>query len=691
VREILERGVILSCILVLFVTLASSMSLLMPSATSSGFMNRNDVQLKEIPLEKFSSQDELKDFIETSSEIASFDVSYFPAPVIEYSYWDYVCCDSAPVLQVGTMKIALGGYTEQPYGFTINNDSSLPDFSATNIQVTGVDEADIVKTDGKFIYVMSGNEVIIIDAYPAEEARVLSRIEVDGRSIEIFINGDKLVVVGDTWYPQKAFVRIYDVSDKNNPMLFESTSVDGSYFDSRMIGDYVYLVVNASLDYQDNEIDFPEISSDGEVRAVQASEVYHFGTFESSYMFTIITSINLNNGEQSSKVLLTGATQNIFVSQNNIYVTYTEGQDMIHYWDNLLCDAVRILPGNVCSEINEVDNSRINFGEEVCKTKEIMLRYYENLDNDGKRSFRSEFERAVSDVRTRTSQETTVIRRISITNGEIRYTGMGEVPGSVLNQFSMDEYDGYFRIATTTGEVWNGNAQNHVYVLNENLSIVGRLDGLAPNERIFSVRFMGNRAYLVTFKRFDPLFVIDLANPANPRVLGELEIPGYSDYLHPYDETHIIGVGKDTVDVEWENAALYQGVKIALFDVSDPENPREMSKYVIGARGTDSEALSDHRAFLFSREKNLLVIPVSLVESSSNYWSWHGGYDWQGAYVFNVSLDDGIVFRGGIDHSDSSVSRSLYIDDVLYTISDGLVKMNSLADLSEVGEVNLAQ
>jgi uncharacterized secreted protein with C-terminal beta-propeller domain len=188
----------------------------------------------------------------------------------------------------------------------------------------------------------------------------------------------------------------------------------------------------------------------------------------------------------------------------------------------------------------------------------------------------------------------------------------------------------------------------------------------------------------VTFKKVDPLFVIDLQDPSNPKVLGELEIPGYSDYLHPYDENHIIGVGKDAEDAG--SFAWYQGVKIALFDVSDPENPMEISKYVIGARGTDSEALRDHRAFLFSRSKNLLVIPVSLVESES--WGY-GGYDWQGAYVFNISLDNGIVFRGGIDHSDSSVSRSLYIDNVLYTISDGLVKMNNLADLSEINEVEL--
>ncbi|MDI6884716.1 MAG: beta-propeller domain-containing protein, partial [Hadesarchaea archaeon] len=165
--------------------------------------------------------------------------------------------------------------------------------------------------------------------------------------------------------------------------------------------------------------------------------------------------------------------------------------------------------------------------------------------------------------------ETTIIHKISIANGTIEYKSQGEVPGQVLNQFSMDEYQGYFRIATTTG--WMG--QNNVYVLDGNLDIVGRLEGLAPGESIYSARFIGSRAYLVTFKKVDPLFVIDLEDPKNPRALGELKIPGYSDYLHPYDETHLIGVGKDTVDMG--SFAWYQGIKIALFDVSDPENPRE--------------------------------------------------------------------------------------------------------------------
>lgn len=286
----------------------------------------------------------------------------------------------------------------------------------------------------------------------------------------------------------------------------------------------------------------------------------------------------------------------------------------------------------------------------------------------------------------------TTIHKISVSDGMIDYRGEGEVPGQILNQFSMDEYNGYFRIATTTGDIWEGNSKNNIYVFNEDLRLVGKIEGLAPGERIYSARFMGNRVYLVTFVKVDPLFVIDLSDPANPKVLGELKIPGYSDYLHPYDESHIIGLGKETSDSPDADFALYQGVKLAIFDVSNPENPKEIAKYIIGERGTDSYALSDHRAFLFSHSKNLLVIPITLVEGES--------WNWQGAYVFNVSLTDGINLKGKISHAEPTnseptldpsrfVMRSLYINEVLYTISEEQVKMNNLSDISEINFIKI--
>jgi hypothetical protein len=302
------------------------------------------------------------------------------------------------------------------------------------------------------------------------------------------------------------------------------------------------------------------------------------------------------------------------------------------------------------------------------------------------------------------SLEQTAIHKIHIEEGEIEYVASGNVPGYVLNQFSMDEYKGHFRIAITTGR------QNHVYVLDADLRIVGELENLAPGETIYSARFMGDRCYLVTFRKVDPLFVIDLEMPHTPKILGQLKITGYSDYLHPYDEDHIIGIGKETVAAEEGDFAWYQGVKISLFDVSDVSEPKELAKYEIGDRGTDSPVLHDHKAFLFDKSKRLLVLPVSVAEIGKDKYPdeiphyIYGDPVWQGAYVFDISLEQGLVLKGRITHLEESTNpskgsdylyssyhivRTLYIDNILYSISSKKIKMNSLEDLGEINEIML--
>ncbi len=313
------------------------------------------------------------------------------------------------------------------------------------------------------------------------------------------------------------------------------------------------------------------------------------------------------------------------------------------------------------------------------------------------------------------SIETTHIVRIKIQGSTITSEASGKVPGRVLNQFSMDEYGDYFRIATTisgfSGDVILGQTtqSNNVYVLNMNLTIVGRLENLAPGESIYSARFMGSRCYLVTFKKVDPLFVIGLDDPTAPEVLGKLKIPGFSDYLHPYSENLLIGIGKETVDAEEGDFAWYQGIKIALFDVSDVANPRQIASYIIGDRGTDSPVLYDHKAFLFDKDRNLLAIPILLAEINENQYpdgvppNAYGEFVWQGLYVFTIT-ENSISLRGRITHMDNnedlqksgyyfdsvySVKRSLFIENMLYSISDMKVKINDLTSLVPVNEVKL--
>jgi uncharacterized secreted protein with C-terminal beta-propeller domain len=596
------------------------------SGTPDGDQHGIPVDWKPEPLlsgglQRFESYQELKDFLKTAPS--------YPG----YWYW-------GDLLSFGDVKAT----AEEGNG----------SFSRTNIQVEGVDEADIVKSDGEYIYLAIDNRLVIARAYPPEESRVLCELELEGNIEGLFINGDRLAVlegngpVYGIWREEilpygdgvKTSVKVYDVTDRETPVLQRELSIDGYYVSSRMIGEYVYLVASGSAwsTGQEGDMELPRIYGDNGAVEIQPAEIWHSATPDNGYGFTTIMSVNMVNDDEEAthETLLLGGASTIYVSPSNIYVTFTD-------WSG--------------------------------------------------------------------GSEKTSIHRIHIDGGQIEYHATGQVPGRLLDQFSMDEQGEYLRVAATTGNVWGGDAgsTNNVYVLDQKLDIFGRLGNLAPGEQIYSARFMGSRCYLVTFKKIDPLFVIDLTNPGEPKVLGELKIAGYSDYLHPYDENHVIGIGKEAVAAEEGDFAWYQGVKVSLFDVSDVANPREIAKYEIGDRGTDSPVLYDHKAFLFDGAKNLLVLPVSVAEIDASQYpsgvpSWaYGESVWQGAYVFDISLEHGLGLKGKITHcngsesqkawyygsSSCSIERSLYIGDVLYTISDQKIGMNDLEALAKIGEIDL--
>jgi uncharacterized secreted protein with C-terminal beta-propeller domain len=263
----------------------------------------------------------------------------------------------------------------------------------------------------------------------------------------------------------------------------------------------------------------------------------------------------------------------------------------------------------------------------------------------------------------------------------------------------MDEHDSRLRVATTSeySTPQRFVMENSVYVLDEEMTVVGSLEGVAPDESIYAARFMGDRLYLVTFRQVDPFFVIDLTED-DPKVLGKLKLPGYSNYLHPYDNNHIIGIGKETND----NGAQILGIKIALFDVSDPSNPRAVDTYMIGGPQTESEVLTDHKALLFSKEKDVLSIPIFSPEQyhytgepTGRSMEPFGEGSWKGFYVFGIAENKQLELRGLIEHKAGDYygmqgSRSFYINDTLYTVTPSLIKMNDLNSMEEVNQVSLA-
>ena len=604
------------------------------------------------------------------------------------------------------------------------NEQAAVDYSKTNIQVEGVDEADFIKNDGKYIYVLAQNKLVIVDAFPAEDAKTLSETTIEGRPRDMFVNGDRLIVFTETNdrvfvyqeydyrpimnYAQKTGALIYDITDRKKPQQIANYSISGNYFRSRMIGDYVYLIVKDNVYHYSDIVDVPVIKQDS--ASLLTPDIYYFDNPEQNYVFHTLASINIKSKEIEAKSFMMGYSDNLYVSENNIYITYRKNLPFRYYEvqreERFYRIIVPQLPEDAREKIIALRNSSLEPYEKWDKISSVLEDTYNRMSEKEKQDYISRVEKAVEeyDVRLAREMEKTVIQKIGINKGDIEYKTRGEVSGSLLNQFSMDESGDYFRVATTT-QLWTGKGSvqyNNVYVMDKDLNIAGKLEEIAPDERIYSTRFIGNRLYMVTFRRIDPLFVIDLSDPGAPKILGELKIPGFSDYLHPYDENHIIGVGKETGDNGWGGVSI-KGVKLSLFDVSDVTEPKQLAMYEIGKAGTDSEALYDHKAFLFDREKNLLVIPIREPEEREKF-DWGYGYRqkvWQGAYVFGVTPADGFSLRGKISHLDDfeepefywnspgAVRRSLYMDDVLYTVSMRKILMNSLDNTTLINSIAL--
>ena len=555
---------------------------------------------------------------------------------------------------------------------------SETEYSETNTQVKGVDEADIVKTDGKYIYHLIDNELVISRVYPEDSMEIMSKITYDDGFFprELYINKDMLIVIGEQYkkaekYSRESYTKviIYNVADRKNPKVEKEVEVTGTYNSSRRIDDSLYLVSQKYISlYREDEPNYDimplyrdSLASD-ELKQVECSEIRYFPDFKcTEYMITV--GIDLSNLEKEASIsTYLGSSESIYASSDNMYITFTS---------------------------YEKENS-----EENDVTLKRVIDY----------SVRS---------------QNTSIYRFKLENGEMNPKATGKVPGSILNQFSMDENNGYFRIATTKGSITGTGenvSKNNMYVLDMDLKTVGSIEDIAPGEKIYSVRYMGNRAYMVTFRKVDPLFVIDLSSPTNPEILGKLKIPGYSDYLHPYDENHIIGFGKDAEVVNNETgswgwadedgtAAYYQGLKIAMFDVTDPTNPIEMWKENIGDRGTDSELLYNHKALLFSKDKNLLAFPVKVCEvTDKNRKAWtYGDMTFSGAYVYELTLENGFNLKAKLTnltesdwkkigyyyYGEKEIDRLLYIDDVLYTISDYGYGAYSLENFNKLGELKI--
>jgi inhibitor of cysteine peptidase len=519
--------------------------------------------------------------------------------------------------------------------------------STTNVQVEGVDEADCVKTDGEFLYIASGEVISIIKAYPPEQLSNATVIDMResldlGENYSAWIQGiylhqDRLVAVvsvsgpylpfnstGDDSYKvyapaiwrmpeERTVLAVFSLDEGGEPSLVGTAGVSGYGVTSRLSGGTVYVVTQHYLWSYDSVVTLPEEWKGNDSGAIPITDVHYDPGCKDPASFINIMALDVRSMESNLTSILTGYASTVYVSTEAMYLTFQK-------WTGSATDGI----------MNSVKEAFIADGIVVS-----------------------------SDTTT------TTIYKISLEGLHMEAIARGEVPGYLLNQFSMDEDGGLLRVATTFS--WE-NQRSAVYVLDADLIIIGALEDLAPGERIYSCRFSGETLYLVTFRQVDPLFVIDLSDPAVPRLQGELKVPGFSSYLHPVGEGKLVGIGM-------QNGSL----KVSLFDVSDPYDPEELDSLVVPG-WSYSDALWDHKAVTYDPVTGSLVIPVSSWDKDT--WNCTSG-----AYVFAIS-DTKVELKGTVPPGPGEyVMRAQFIGDWLYTISDTTIYVNSLIDLSEQGKL----
>ncbi|MCF7795345.1 beta-propeller domain-containing protein [Patescibacteria group bacterium] len=668
-------------------------------------------------MQKFASVDELRSFL---NENANNQVNKYSRNLYGSMNEGMMLDSASPMLQKEASS-ALGSANESV------------DYSETNVQVKGVDEADIVKTDGNNIYTLSDNELFLLSAYPGEEAQIESVIEFENRPSNLYLNEGRLIVFGYNYnlsnsvkriaydiFPTSSFmfVKIFDISDISNPELEKEWEFEGNYSDSRLLNGSLYLISNKySYSLAADQV-LPTVFEDGNLRSFDCNEadclqpnIYYYPRPYDSYNYTNVYKIDLNNlnSDIKTSTFLVDGKQTVYMSHDNLYLTYNSSinsheiefevmRDLIYpYLDEE--DKEKIL------DIEEAPGHVLSSAEKQSKVRLIFETFFNKQSQKEQEKLEENLDSALKDkyLELEDKIESTIVHKINLSDNDLEPDAQGQVPGTALNQFSLDEYQGNFRIATTRNNNWqrrfddmDSDSENNVYILDENLERLSAIENLAEGERIYSARFMSDRIYLVTFKQVDPLFVIDASDAKNPKVLGELKIPGFSNYLHPYDENTLIGFGKDTYVDDNDNVRT-KGLKLSLFDVTNPIEPKEIDTYIAGDSGSYSEVLSDHKALLFSRERDLLVLPVRL---NSNNSSWQDAFN--GVLVFDTK-DKEFNLRGKINHVkeyeeendnwrryyDNQVKRSLYIEDELYTISNNIVQINNLENLDLIKDINL--
>lgn len=529
-----------------------------------------------------------------------------------------------------------------------SGDSSGVTYTDTNLQEEDVDEADIIKTDGEYIYVATSAGIDVFKAWPLSEFGKISSYTLDEGVDEIYLQDDTLIAVTNYYNAKLTLSKYFNrvtVLDASNPAALtiqDEREIEGNYSSSRFVDGVLHLVASTSLSY---DYAYPGEHEDYD------SSIY----------------IDMCDGDESAAAQLDQIVQEaIEANRATILATTVEDYLPLHN-DGTGFTAVD------CTDVAKDDADEASLvglwsWDILNEQGEEEITFIKGRAHEIYASTQSIYFAAnVSDV------DATYVHKFLIGEGGVNlhtYFGSGGVEGHINNSFSMSEDDGYFRIATTVGSVSQEDdtetVWNNVYVLDATditLPVLGSVENFAAGERIYAARFLGDKGYIVTFDKVDPLFVIDVSDPENPEIQGELEMPGYSTYLHPLDDDHIIGLGKAAEEAEEGDFAWYQGLKLAVFDVSDATNPSLFDEEIIGSRGTSSEALTDHHAFTFDSESGLLALPISYYTGGTG-GSDSGDFEYYGVHLLSLTADGGVSPVAEIPLDDaSSPERTLILGD----------------------------
>ena len=552
--------------------------------------------------------------------------------------------------------------------------SGSKDYSTTNIQVENVDEADVVKTNGDYIYSISNNYVVITDTKDINNPKVVATLRAKSEATpkELLIYKDRLVVISEV--NEKSFpetiVEIIDLSNIESPKKVKTFELDEGYYTSRCIDNKLYIISSGRIRTEDKKVKH-SYKEDNSTKTIDFKNMFTVKDVDVNNQ-TVIATYDLNSNDDVKVESYFIDVSNAYVSEKGIYLLnskYNYGKNGYSAWQYL--KAVFNFKGiwGIPEAIDDLDDNSSDYGQ-----KTTIYKF--DIDNE---------------------------------KGKLVYNNKTQINGKTVDQYSLDEKDGHLRVASYDSK------GARITILDEKLNKIGESETVAKGQTLYATRFMGNKAYFVTYRNTDPLYVVDLEDERNPKILGELHIPGYSTYLHPYDENHIIGIGIETD----ENTSAVKGMKMALFDVSNVDYPKQVSQVIIGDSRTKSAILSNPKALLFSKEKNLIAIPVNnykddLTEdedtidvkdnrSIKKYYQDNSNYISEGYLVYSINLEDGIKLRGRITHTANTTKRvetkravytatknllrGLYINDNLYTIDENEIKVTDLNTLNLIADL----